>query len=341
MKKRVFTGIMAALLGVSLIGCGGAKDAASSEGSTGVSKEASGDELTTIRVGSIKALGTVTPYVSEELGYFEEAGLNVEISDFSDGTALAEAFAAGELDVGIMGIAPTATWFSKGLDLQVVAGANGGGHVVLVKEGSGIDSVADLKGKVIAEPGLGTVTDTLLRDHILKDAGLDAESDVTFQPGMKPADMAVSLYATNEVDAIISWEPFVTQAQQQYGDEVKILYDSAAEIQKETGSDSFYPVNVVSASGDLINNHTETLQKFLDVYKQTVDYINTDEGANALIAEILEQEEQTVADSRVRVDFNYEIDVEGLDTTLLWALDCGYLDEIPDDAEFYNSSFTN
>ncbi|MBQ9156043.1 MAG: ABC transporter substrate-binding protein [Eubacterium sp.] len=346
MKKKVFAGIMAVLLGMSLVACGsaGSSDSAGNAENTenaesSDNNQADSAEAATIRVGSIKALGTVTPYVSEELGYFEEAGINVEVTDFSDGTALAEAFAAGELDIGLFGIAPAATWFSKGVDMQVVAGANGGGHVVLVTKGEGIDSVADLKGKIIAEPGLGSVTDTLLRDHILKNAGLDAEKDVTSQPGMKPADMATSLYATGEVDAIISWEPFVTQAQQQYGDDVQILYDSALEIQAETGSDSFYPVNVVAASGDYIANHADILQKFVDSYKKTVDYINTDGKANELIAGILEQDEQTIADSRTRVDFNYNIDITGLDTTLEWALNCGYLDSIPDDAEFYNNSF--
>ena len=48
-------------------------------------------------------------FVAQELGYFEEAGLNVELLEFSDGSAMMEAFAAGELDVAMGGIGPAAT----------------------------------------------------------------------------------------------------------------------------------------------------------------------------------------------------------------------------------------
>lgn len=333
-KKKLMLLLTAVMLTGAIAGCG--------QGSTGEEDSGSSEEntdLATVRIGDIKALGTVTPFVAEELGYFEAAGLNVEILEFADGSALAEAFAAGEIDVGLMGIAPTATWYQKGVELQVIASANGGGHVILVKSDSGIESVADLEGKILAEPNLGTVTDTLLRDYILPEAGLDPEEDLIIESGLKPADMATALYATGEVDAILTWEPYVSQAQVQYGDEVKILYDSPAVIREKTGSDTLYPVNVVSASQEFITDHTDILQKFMEVYKKTVDYINEDDGANAVIAQVLSLDESIVEAARVRVDFTYDIDIEGLTTTLTWAKDLGYLDEIPDEEAFYNSEF--
>lgn len=72
------------------------------------------EEAGSVRVGSILALGTATPFVAQELGYYEEAGLEVEVAEFADGAALMEAFAAGELDVAMVGIGPAATWFTKG-----------------------------------------------------------------------------------------------------------------------------------------------------------------------------------------------------------------------------------
>ena len=92
------------------------------------------EEASPIRAGSILALGTAAPFVSQELGYFEEAGLEVEIAEFADGSALMEAFASGELDIAMVGIGPAATWFNKGVDLKVVAGSNGGGHVLMTRQ---------------------------------------------------------------------------------------------------------------------------------------------------------------------------------------------------------------
>lgn len=330
--KKILTMILAVvMLAGVLSGCGGSNKSKS--------QKSTSNAATTIRVGDIMALGTVSPFVADDLGYFDKAGMDVKISEFSDGSALAEAFAAGEIDVAFIGITPTATWYQKGVDLQVIASANGGGHVILTRSDSGINSVKDLKGKILAEPNLGTVTDTLLRDHILPKAGLNPKKDLTIEPGLKPADMASSLFATKEVDAILTWEPYVAQAIAQYKDEVKVLYDSPAEIKNITKSDTFYPVNVVVASQDFIDNHSKELQKFIDVYKDTVNYINTDEGANAEIAKVLKMEESIIKSARKRVDFTYKIDKKGLNKTLTWAKDLGYLDKIPDAKKLYNTKF--
>ncbi len=289
----------------------------------------------TLKVGDIKALGTVAPFVAQDLGYFEKEGVKVEFGEFADGTALMEAFAAGEIDIAICGVAPVANWYTKGADLQVVAAANGGGHVIVTRSDTGITSVDDLKGKVLAEPNLGTVTDTLLRDYILKNAGIDPEKDLTILPGLKPADMATSLFDTREVDAILTWEPFVAQAQEKYGDDCVILYNSPNEIKADRGSDVFYAVNVVAASGNAIKNKTDALKRFLTAYKNTVDYLNTDPAANAAIARQLEMDESIVAAARNNIDYNYNIDPDNTNATLQWALDLGYIDAIPDAAEFF------
>ncbi len=293
---------------------------------------ANAEEGNTLRVGVIKALGTVSPYVAREKGFYDD--INVEFSEFSDGTALMEAFAAGELDLGFCGVAPIANWYTKGIDLKIIAGCNGGGHVIVTREDTGIETVSDLAGKVLAEPNLGTVTDTLLRDYILPEAELDPEEDLTIVPGMKPADMAISLFDTQEVDAILTWEPYVTQAEQKY-EGVKIVYDSAPELKKAFGTEFFYSVNALAATDKILEEEPEAVEAFVEAYKAGVDYINEDKEANAVIAEILEQDISVIEGARSRIDYTYAIDVEGIERTLQWALDLGYIDQIPSAEEFY------
>lgn len=304
-----------------------------SEETGGENSEAPGGD-NVIRVGSILALGTATPFVAQENGLFEGSDISIEVTQFADGSALMEAFAAGELDVALSGVIPVATWISKGIDMKVVASANGGGHVLMTRKDTGITSVEDLKGKTIAEPNIATVTDALLRSKILGDAGLDPDMDVTLIPGMKPADMATVLMVTKEVDAMITWEPFAAQAEKDYED-IVVLYDSAKEIKEETGSSAFYPVNVVAANQEFIDNRPEDLEKFLDIYKQTVDYINNDPGSNVVLGKVLDMDEATIQSARERIDYTFDIDEAGTLETLQWAADLGYIDKVPDKSEIF------
>lgn len=304
-----------------------------SEETGGENSEAAGGD-NVIRVGSILALGTATPFVAQENGLFEGSDISIEVTQFADGSALMEAFAAGELDVALSGVIPVATWISKGIDMKVVASANGGGHVLMTRKDTGITSVEDLKGKTIAEPNIATVTDALLRSKILGDAGLDPDMDVTLIPGMKPADMATVLMVTKEVDAMITWEPFAAQAEKDYED-IVVLYDSAKEIKEETGSSAFYPVNVVAANQEFIDNRPEDLEKFLDIYKQTVDYINNDPGSNVVLGKVLDMDEATIQSARERIDYTFDIDEAGTLETLQWAADLGYIDKVPDKSEIF------
>lgn len=295
---------------------------------------ASAEEKAPIRVGSLLALGTATPFVAIENGLFNGDNLNIEVSEFSDGAVMMEAFAAGELDIAVVGIIPVATWLAKGVEMKVVASANGGGHVLMTREDTGITTVEELKGHVIAAPSVATVTDALLRSKILGDAGLDPDTDVTLIPGMKPADMATVLMVTREVDAMITWEPFAAEAEAMY-DDIVVLYDSPQVIKEETGSEAFYPVNVVAASQEFIDERGDDLQAFLDAYKETTDFINEDENANAVLAKVLELDEEVIASARNRIDYTYEIDKEASIETLKWAEELGYIEEVPQEDELF------
>ncbi len=155
-----------------------------------------------------------TPYVAQDKGFFQQYSVQTKIVDFNDPTTLMESLASGQLDVALVGIAPSAIWQERGVRLKVVAAANGGGHVLLTRDDTDIRTLADLRGRKVATPKPGTVTDTLFRAHILGDlAHLDAERDIQQVPNMAAADMSTVLFVSREVDAAIAWEPFASQAE--------------------------------------------------------------------------------------------------------------------------------
>lgn len=301
---------------------------------TGCSKK----ETETIRIGSNRALGSITPYVAEEMGYFEESGIKVDVIEFADGTTLMEAMGAGELDMAICGITPAAVWQMKGVGLKVVASANAGGHVILSRQENQVTDVADLVGKKLAMPNVGTVTDTILRSYILKNNNISPD-EMNIISGMKPADMATSLMVSGEVDAIMTWEPFASEALAQY-DGVTIVYDTAIEMQHDTGSEHFYPVNVWIVSDKFISTNEEKLINTLKAIKKANEYINENQmEADKTIAKLLSIDQEVIAKARDRVEFTWEVDLDATYDTLNWAYELGYLENMPSEEELFDLSY--
>ncbi|HEX8323324.1 MAG TPA: ABC transporter substrate-binding protein [Tepidisphaeraceae bacterium] len=293
-----------------------------------------------IKVGTNRALGTVTPYVGRAHGEFAARGVTLDIVDFQDGSVLMEAFAAGQLDVAFLGIAPSAIWQSKGVPLKVVAAANGGGHVLLTRTNTGINDLKGLAGKKIATPKPGSVVDTLLRAHVLGElAGLNAEKDVQIVPGVAPADMPAALFVSREVDAAITWEPFATQAATRFKG-VKVLFDAAAEWRKLHPTGPLYPVNVVIARGSFIKDHPGALRDFLAGYADTVRFINDKPNvANAIIASELKLDASVVATARQRIDYTVTLDPQAALQTLQWSAKLGYLKQLPTAEKLFDFTY--
>jgi len=104
-------------------------------------------------------------YVALKEGYFEQAGIRGDLEkQYANGPMAMEAFKAGEIDVSYLGGAPaTLKRVNDDIRIHIVAGVNNEGSAIVVKRDSGIKSVEDLRGKIIAIPGFGTVQDFILR----------------------------------------------------------------------------------------------------------------------------------------------------------------------------------
>ncbi len=292
-----------------------------------------------IKVGTNRALGTVTPYVGNTQGYFQP--MQVDIVDFADGSTLMEAFASGQLDVALLGIAPAAIWQEKGVGLKVVAGANGGGHVLLTRTDTGITDVRGLKGKKVATPKPGTVVDTLFRSHIAGDlAKLDPEHDMQIVPDVAPADMPAVLFVSREVDAAITWEPFASQAEKQFRN-VRVLFDGAAEWRKLNGdAKPLYPANVMIARQAFIDGHPAVLRQFLAGYVRTIRFMNEDPGsANEIIGKEIQLDKEIVTAARKRIDYRADVDPVADLGTLEWSAKLGYLKQVPQASTLFDLSF--
>lgn len=170
--RLVRAAAVAAAAALALAGCQGV---ASSPDASG----ASGDTLT---IGL-----TYTPnvqfapfYVAEDLGYFDEAGVNVELRHHGESEELFGALKAGTEQLVYAGGDEITQAAAGGVDLQSVATLfNTYPAVLIVPEDSEITTPEDLKGHTVGLPGLyGQTYFALLA--MLDEAGL-SQDDVDIQ----------------------------------------------------------------------------------------------------------------------------------------------------------------
>jgi taurine transport system substrate-binding protein len=131
-------------------------------------------------------------------------GWDIEWRKFASGTDVIAAMASGDVVLSELGSSPLAIAASQGVDLQLIAFSDviGKAESLIAHNGSGIASIADLKGKRIAVPVGSTAHFSLM--GALKHAGI-AETDVTIV-SMKPDQIAAS-WDQGVIDAAWIWQP--------------------------------------------------------------------------------------------------------------------------------------
>jgi len=100
-------------------------------------------------------------YVAQELGYYKEAGVQVEITAYRGGAAANQALAAGEADLIDFFPPGVALAVKKGVKEKIVGAgsvAADGWHLVVLKD-SPIQSLKDLAGKKVGVTAKASTTD--------------------------------------------------------------------------------------------------------------------------------------------------------------------------------------
>jgi len=153
---------------------------------------------------------------------FAAQGIKVTWVEFSSGPPLIEALNAGAIDFGYTGDTPPLFAQAAAVDFVYVAAfpAPGRSSAIVVRDGSGITTLADLRGKRIAVTKGSSAQNVLVR--VLEKAGVpyDAVQPVYVQP----ADAGAAL-RNGSVDAWSIWDPFYALAQAYPG--VRVLTDAA------------------------------------------------------------------------------------------------------------------
>ncbi len=225
------------------------------------------------RVGYVRVMDDAQAMLAYEAGLYKKYGLDADLVEFSSGTDLIKAIVGGQLDIGVLGFSNAFTWVSRGADLKIVGGAQRGYHSLLARTDSGIEKVADLKGKSLASQKQGSTADIVLKGVVLEGADLKP-TDLNIM-GVAPA-VAVQSLVGNRVDAAFLFEPYDRIAQ--LVAPVKQIY--------EIGEVWPFPCMVVITSGKTWDKRKELVWAAMDAQRDAIAMLeNKPAKAASLITE--------------------------------------------------------
>ncbi len=216
--------------------------------------------------------GTCPILAARDQGFFASEGVAPVILSRSSGKAALEAVRRGEADIGTVADVPVMLAGLNREPVSVIATIFKGDkdHGIVARRDRGIASVADLKGKRIGVT-LSTSGHFAL-DALLNRASL-APEEVTMR-NYKPEELADAL-TRGDVDAIVTWEPFLSAAHKGLGDQATVFY----------GQDVYTSLYNLAGMRDYLTRHPQTVERLLRAVDKGARFCTEQpDAARALVA---------------------------------------------------------
>ena len=281
-----------------------------------------------LRLGYFLNLTHAVPIVGLEEGVYARAlpGVDVRTSEFLAGPEAVTAMLAGSLDASYLGTGPVITAASRAPGrIRIVAGANDAGAILVARAGSGIDSVADLKGRSVAFPGYGNTQDLSLR-IVLRQNGLvptDEGGDVRLVK-IRNADIATALQR-GQLDAAMLPEPWGTQ--------LIATGDATLLLDADQILGGRYATTVLVVTDALARDHPETVRALVRANCRAVGIVRRRPGLvvsefSSIIKGIQGKSpaRETIVESEARLRPTTSVDRRTTEEMIAAADRAGYLD---------------
>jgi NitT/TauT family transport system substrate-binding protein len=217
---------------------------------------ASGAQAGTLSIGHTTWVGYGTLYLAQDLGYFKEKGLTVELPTIEEASMYMAAQASGKLS-GSASTLDEILKYRPQFCFKAVAAldeSHGGDGILVNKD---INSLQDLKGKSVAV-NEGSVSQFWL-NYLLKNAGMKM-SDLTIQN--MTADDAATAFIAGRVPAAVTWEPHLSTVRNKKAG--KVLVDSS--------TTPGVIVDVVALSCDVIDKQQDDVKALVAGLYKAVQY---------------------------------------------------------------------
>lgn len=254
---------------------------AGAAGLLSVGRPLSAQQRNRVRLAAVPIDASGEAYYAADLGYFKEAGLDIDLISMVNGGVIAPAVSSGSVDIGSSNIVSLATAHEHGIPFVIVAPAalytsNTTTMGVIVAKGSSITTAAALSGKTVAIDSLKGIAYVTFAAWVDKNGGnLSAIKFVELQMAQQPAALSAG-----RVDAGIVAEPFLSNALDtssmltKLGDDVAhtfligAYFTTLAYAQAQPNIVRAFS-NVIIKTGRWANAHESAAQTLLQKYSKT------------------------------------------------------------------------
>ncbi|MFW5894682.1 MAG: glycine betaine ABC transporter substrate-binding protein [Bacillota bacterium] len=244
-----------------------------------------GNDNPEINLGMLKVPNDAI--LAKQMGLFEEKfgelGYDVNYIYNDSGVEANQALASGDLDFATMGNINALVALGTDVDAELfwIHETLGDVEALAVKNGSGIESISDLKGEKVATTFASTSHYILM--NVLKDEGIEDEVELL---NMKTSQI-VAAWDRGDIKAAYTWQPSLGELLE----DGEVLVSSGDMI-----DEGYRTANVELVRESLSEEHPELVETYIECMDEAHRYFEDDrEGAIEALADELDLGEDEVA----------------------------------------------
>ena len=232
-----------------------------------------------ITIGSTHHEADTLIYIADEQGFFSANGLDVTIKDYNSGAAAVDGMLKSEVDVTTCSeyvIVQNAFKQNNVRTMGVISKSSV--TRIIARTDRGILSVADLSNKKVGVP-IGT----LAQFNFGRFLDLRGMHDKPITIVNTAVSMSVDAIVGGEVDAVVTWEPYVSRIREKLGENVIVWFVDNEQPQLK---------NIIS-TGTWLEQHPDTALRILKSLAQAETFaINHPDQVKSIVQKRLQYDDE-------------------------------------------------
>jgi NitT/TauT family transport system substrate-binding protein len=213
------------------------------------------------------------PLIGARKGFFAKEGLDVEVKFVSSGSEIPAGMVGGTILVGIASWVNPMQMKANGLPAVILAQATDQTDTqqLVVRASGPVKTPKDLNGRKLGMTKIGVMLSLL--DRMCKEYGCDSSKIQLVN--MLPQDILLA-YKKEDVDAILTWEPWVTYAERDGGKVLASAEKSYMQGQPGGRLDGQYAA--VFALRDFVSKNPRTVEAMLKGLRAAAEWTNANKS---------------------------------------------------------------